>query len=188
MVESGRAPHFREVTIDIKPAKTDASGINMKPASMKKVAVCACKLPRANCEDCKQGYVEQALNGQVPHFIERPRKYVRLAVCKCKKHLQECPDCQEGFLQMTLKGMAPHFMDQEVEDDFSSAKKKEKEEGVMEEKSGKDKSDIQNQEKGKEDDKTETVAEKAHDLPGGVQSIDFAKPFPAQPMNHRTTK
>ena len=40
------------------------------PIKMKKVPVCECKLEKADCEKCQNGYLQRTMRGETPFFME----------------------------------------------------------------------------------------------------------------------
>ena len=89
-----------------------------QPKKTKKILVCGCTPPRQvkRCADCKQGYVDRALAGELPHsqVVEVVQK--RVPCCACKKQLGTCPTCNQGYMTLLEAGETPHFMFIDVED------------------------------------------------------------------------
>ena len=100
---------------NILPSVTSSLGQTPPTQKTRSVAVCKCKLNKAECSDCNFGYLQAAQAGQVPLFIQIPIKMKKIAVCDCGEHRDNCSQCQAGYLRKILKGITPTFI--EVEDD-----------------------------------------------------------------------
>ena len=68
------APGLKHAAIGLQCCGRGCAGTESleegNPTSM--VPVCACDLPRATCEKCKEGYSEVVMQGKAPKFLARP--------------------------------------------------------------------------------------------------------------------